>query len=88
MSGSHFTKAFRSSVGTPPHLYLMQRRVERAKRLMFETGESLSSIALSCGLADQAHLSRLFRRIEGQAPSAWRRAHPHIPYAPARGLAA
>jgi AraC family transcriptional regulator len=33
----------------------------------------LSEIALSCGLADQSHLSRWFRRIVGETPHAWRR---------------
>jgi AraC-like DNA-binding protein len=35
--------------------------------------DSLSTIALTCGFADQAHLSRLFRQCVGQSPAAWRR---------------
>jgi AraC-like DNA-binding protein len=34
----------------------------------------LSDIALSCGLSDQSHFTRVFRRIVGETPSAWRRA--------------
>ncbi len=36
--------------------------------------QALSIIAVECGLADQAHLTRLFRRIVGESPAAWRRA--------------
>lgn len=75
----HFGRAFRNSVGEPPHAYVMRRRVERAQGIMLSTDASLSDIALDCGLADQAHLSRLFRRIVGETPSAWRRARRSAP---------
>jgi AraC family transcriptional regulator len=44
-----------------------------AQRLMLTTQEPLSQIALACGMADQAHLSKLFRRGVGETPGAWRR---------------
>jgi transcriptional regulator GlxA family with amidase domain len=74
LNASHFGRAFRNSFGEPPHEYVIRRRVERAQGLMLSTRASLSSIALDCGLADQAHLSRLFRRVVGETPRAWRRA--------------
>jgi AraC-like DNA-binding protein len=74
LNASHFCYAFRNSFGEPPHEYVIRRRVERAQGLMLTTSAPLSAIALDCGLADQAHLSRLFRRVVGESPSAWRRA--------------
>jgi AraC family transcriptional regulator len=74
LNPSHFGRAFRNSLGEPPHEYVIRRRVERAQGLMLSTDASLSEIALDCGLADQSHLTRLFRRIVGESPSAWRRA--------------
>ena len=71
---SHFGRAFRNSFGEPPHEYVIRRRIERAQGLMLSTNAPLSAIALDCGLADQAHLSRLFRRVVGETPRAWRRA--------------
>jgi AraC-like DNA-binding protein len=41
---------------------------------MLSTMRPLSEIAVDCGLADQAHLTRLFRKIVGESPAAWRRA--------------
>jgi AraC family transcriptional regulator len=73
LSTSHFCRAFKASLGCSPHEYVIQCRIVRAKMLMLETGISLAQIALECGLADQAHLSRLFRRRVGTSPSAWRR---------------
>ena len=79
LNPSHFGRAFRNSFGEPPHEYVIRRRVERAQGLMLSTDASLSEIALDCGLADQAHLSRLFRRIVGDSPRAWRRARVGAP---------
>src|SRR5690606_18166337 len=70
----HFSRAFRNSFGDSPLEYVIRRRIERAQGLMLSTDAPLSQIALDCGLADQAHFSRLFRRIVGETPRAWRRA--------------
>ena len=70
----HFNVAFRNSVGDSPHEYIIRRRMERAQGLMLSTEKPLSEIAVECGLADQAHLTRLFHSIVGQSPAAWRRA--------------
>lgn len=75
LSCYHFNVAFRQSVGESPHRHLIRRRVERAQWLMKSTQASLSEIAAACGLADQAHLTRLFRKHTGESPAAWRRAH-------------
>jgi AraC family transcriptional regulator len=74
-SRAHFSRSFKQAFGEPPHAYVMKRRLERACHLMVTTSESLSQIALSVGLSDQAHLCRRFRRTFGQSPSRWRREH-------------
>lgn len=72
-SKSHFSRAFKRSVGIPPMAYVALRRVERAKGMMSSTTEQLRAIALACGFADQSHLSRSFRRVVGVSPGLWRR---------------
>jgi AraC family transcriptional regulator len=74
LSEYHFNVAFRSSLGEAPHGYIIRRRVERAQGLMLSTEKPLAEIALECGLTDQAHFSRLFRKIVGESPAVWRRA--------------
>jgi AraC family transcriptional regulator len=74
LSRYYFSRAFRRSFNDSPHAYLMRRRVERAQGLMLTTTTPLAQIAVSCGLADQAHLTRLFRRYAGESPGTWRRA--------------
>ena len=73
LSVSHFCRSFKKSFGDTPHAYVIRLRLELARKLMLTTDEPLSQIALSCGLADQAHLSKLFRRVFADTPNAWRR---------------
>jgi AraC-like DNA-binding protein len=75
LSPAHFSRAFRGSFGMSPGCFIQRRRVEAAKRMMTETSMPLAEIAYACGLCDQAHLSRVFKRAEGTSPMRWRRAH-------------
>lgn len=72
-SKSHFSRAFKRSLGLSPMAYVARRRVERAKVMMISTDEQLTEIALACGFADQPHLNRSFRRAVGTSPGLWRR---------------
>jgi AraC family transcriptional regulator len=73
LSRSYFTRAFKVSMGTPPHRWLLRQRVRRAGEMLERTNESICSIALSSGFADQSHLTRAFHAITGASPAAWRR---------------
>jgi AraC family transcriptional regulator len=73
VSKGQLSRAFKISVGVPPFQYIARRRLELACTMMRTTREPLSQVAVACGLCDQAHLSRLFRRMVGMSPSAWRR---------------
>jgi AraC family transcriptional regulator len=75
LSSGHFARAFRATVGETPYAYVIRRRIEHAQDLVLRTDKPLAQIALDCGLADQAHMTRLFRRVVGVSPGAWRRAH-------------
>lgn len=73
LSLSHFVRAFRQSTGLPPHRWLMQRRVEMSKELLADSQHSLADVALTSGFADQSHFTRMFSRVAGMTPGAWRR---------------
>jgi AraC-like DNA-binding protein len=74
ISTSHFARAFRQSTGLAPHRWLLQRRVDKAKDLLSDGRMSLADIALTCGFGDQSHFTRVFTRLVGISPGAWRRA--------------
>jgi AraC family transcriptional regulator len=73
LSTSYFFRAFRNTFGETPVAYIMKRRMLRAQELMLKSRVSLSQVALECGMCDQAHFSRTFRRIVGTNPTVWRR---------------
>jgi AraC family transcriptional regulator len=79
LSKSHFSRAFKRSLGFSPMEYVIVRRVERAKAMIRGTREPLAEVALACGFADQAHLNRRFRDIVGISPGRWRRSHATAP---------
>jgi AraC family transcriptional regulator len=66
-------KAFKASVGIPPLQYVASRRLEFVCLLLRTSRESLSQIAVTAGFYDQSHLCRVFRRVLGVTPAAWRR---------------
>ena len=74
LSDAHFSRLFTRAFGLTPHAFVLRRRLELAARLMLESTESLTDIALCCGFTDQAHLCKHFRRSMGVTPAAWRRA--------------
>lgn len=64
-------RGFREAVGMPPYAWLAQYRVTRARALL-EAGERPAEVATRVGFADQAHLTRWFRRVVGVTPGAFR----------------
>lgn len=68
----HFLRQFRTRFHCAPHAYVIERRIERAKRLLLRGALPIKEIAASCGFSDQAHMTRLFRRYLGVTPAAVR----------------
>ncbi|MFH8348395.1 AraC family transcriptional regulator [Streptomyces sp. NPDC018045] len=65
-------RAFKNAYGMPPHAWLTDARVRRARRLL-ETGMAPAEAAVAVGFTDQPHLNRHFTRIVGVPPGAYRR---------------
>jgi AraC family transcriptional regulator len=74
LSPYHFSRSFKEAAGVGPQRYVIQRRVERAKRLMRQTHQPLALIALEAGFGDQSHFTIAFRREIGVTPGAFRAA--------------
>ncbi|MCP3801794.1 helix-turn-helix domain-containing protein [Allokutzneria sp. A3M-2-11 16] len=69
-----FLRRFAAGTGTTPHRWLTQRRLDRAQRMLEETGLSVDEIAVACGYGSAAALRHQFTRLRGTNPSAYRRA--------------
>ncbi|WP_233525793.1 helix-turn-helix transcriptional regulator [Actinomadura spongiicola] len=71
LSRYQLLRAFRDAVGMPPYAWLAQHRVTRARALL-DAGHRPAEAATLVGFADQAHLTRWFRRVVGVTPGAYR----------------
>lgn len=71
-SVAYFARLFKQTTGSSPHHYVLLHRIEHAKRLLTETDLPLSEVALRAGLADQSHLTAVFRRHVASTPKAYR----------------
>jgi AraC-like DNA-binding protein len=74
LSAGYLIRAFRRATGLPPHVWLMQVRVCRAKALIAE-GWPIAEIALELGFADQSHFTRKFRSVTGLTPARYAAGH-------------
>lgn len=83
LSPFHFARCFRKATGLPPHAWLMQQRIARARALLRD-GCLPVQLAVQLGFADQSHLSRQFKKVYGVGPRAYRDAGGQSPVASGR----
>jgi AraC-like DNA-binding protein len=88
MSAFYFCKIFKEAVGVTFTDYVARTRVEKTKHLLLNPNVRVSEAAYDAGFQSLSQFNRVFRRIVGEAPSAYRdRLHDGVPAAPLRGLA-
>jgi YesN/AraC family two-component response regulator len=72
MSPSHFSRIFKKVMGLPYQDYLNGRRITKAKNLLRTSAQSVTEIAISLGFADPTGFGRIFKKLTGHTPSAYR----------------
>ena len=75
ISRRSFEIKFQQEMGVTPHHALRQLRLDRAKRLLVETDQSVASIALASGYCTPTHLSQTFRKELNTTPSEYRQSY-------------
>lgn len=74
LSPFHFSRAFKQSLGLPPHRFITARRMERAKERLREREPSVTKIGFDLGFSDTSSFTAAFRRETGLSPTEFRRA--------------
>jgi AraC family transcriptional regulator len=69
----YFAHAFKATTGMPPHRFIIERRVDKARFLLEDKQQSIAEIALASGFATQSHFTQHFRRVVGTTPAKFRR---------------
>lgn len=72
VSEAHFARSFKDAYGTPPHRYLLTRRIERAMALLRDTDLSITDVAFRSGWRSLGTFGRTFRDVTGETPGAFR----------------
>jgi AraC family transcriptional regulator len=73
LSSYYFCRAFRQSLGLPPHRYHNHRRMERAKLLLAKPAPSVTDIGLTIGYSETSSFTAAFHKTTGFTPTAFRR---------------
>jgi AraC-like DNA-binding protein len=74
LSSHYFCRAFKRSFGLPPHRYLVQQRIERAKALLASSAWSITEIGYALGFRQTRSFSATFRQLTGMTPTEFRQA--------------
>lgn len=75
LQGDYLRRCFKAAYGMTPHEYLMQLRMENAKKLMARVREgefTVADAAYMSGFYDPLYFSRAFKKYTGVAPTAWK----------------
>lgn len=72
MSPAHFARSFKATIGDTPYQFVMDYRMEQARKMLATRDLPLIDVALACGFADQPHFTRVFKRLTGQTPREYR----------------
>jgi len=72
MSTRNFQRVFKKAVGSSPSLYLMQIRLQKARRLLRETEKPISEIAIETGFGDVNYFIKCFKKANEITPVKFR----------------
>jgi AraC-like DNA-binding protein len=72
LSRAHLARQFAATFGVPPHQYVVQLRIDRAKRAL-AAGQRVTDVCFGLGFASLGSFSTSFHRRTGMSPRAWQR---------------
>jgi AraC-like DNA-binding protein/ligand-binding sensor protein len=77
-SAFYFCKMFKQATGLTFTDYLARTRIEKVKNLLLNPHKRISEVAYETGFQSLSQFNRVFRRVTGQSPTAWRTRLPRV----------
>jgi transcriptional regulator GlxA family with amidase domain len=78
LNGRTLSRRFQAATGRSPMDYVLEIRVEAAKRMLEEGNESIDEVGVAIGYDDPASFRRVFRRLSDMTPAAYRKKFSNI----------
>ena len=72
LSRPYLSRLFREEVGVPLTQYILEKKLDAAKRLLESTEQSISAIANTLAFSSESHFISVFRRLNGLTPGEYR----------------
>jgi AraC-like DNA-binding protein len=72
LNPKYFARVFKEETGMSPQAFLINLRLNKAGDLLLNRGLSVGEVARSVGYRDQLLFSRMFKKLKGVSPAAWR----------------
>lgn len=72
MSPGYFIKEFRRATGVTPHAFIVNARMDAAKRMLADSQASLKQICAKCGFSSPSAFCLAFKRAQGMTPLEYR----------------
>jgi AraC-like DNA-binding protein len=76
MSTFYFCKQFKKATSVSFTNYLSRVRIEKAKEMLLDPHTRISEVAFDCGFQSLTHFNRVFRKLMGESPTAYRSSLP------------
>jgi AraC-like DNA-binding protein len=74
VSGNYLLELFKQHIGMPPHQFLIQERIKRARAMLTDSDAPITAISLELGFASSQHFASTFKRLTGKSARAYRAA--------------
>ncbi len=72
MSNRNFMRIFKNAVGITPSHYMNQVKIQKAGKMLRETSDQISDIAVTCGFTDSNYFTKRFKKAFGITPHKFR----------------